>query len=493
MSTSSATPGPAAAGQSSSRFSDFFHWLDHRTGIDKIMRLALHEPIPGGARWSYVFGSGLLFLFMSQAITGVFLAFYYVPSADHAHTTVAYIAKEVNAGSLIRSIHAYGSSAIVIVLIMHVFQTFFFGAYKGKRELLWVAGCVLFTLMLGMSFTGYLLPWDQKAYFATTVGTNIISEVPLVGEFLKRLLRGGTEMGTLTLSRFFVFHVFLLPATIFAALTAHVYLFRKAGPAGPYNEDPIEPKLPSEPFYPKQIIMDLVFAIALLTGLAVLGNLHPMDLGPRANPAETQYLPRPEWYYLPAFQWLKYWQGPTAFIGIVVIPAVLGAMFMGLPFYDRSKTRHPLKRPVGVAVFSAVFLGVVFLGMRSHWDDGADPTIARQLQRQNEEVLKFMEAKFEPELAGASLRSANIALANPLATKGREIFEAQACNSCHGDGGVGSPAGPSLIGFGAKYDRQKVLMMLRIPTLPMKEGGMEALALSDEEFAALLAYMESLH
>ncbi|HUS19609.1 MAG TPA: cytochrome b N-terminal domain-containing protein [Terriglobales bacterium] len=470
----------------------FFHWLDHRTGIDKLMRLALHEPIPGGARWAYVFGSGLLFLFMSQVITGVFLAFYYVPSADHAHTTVAYIAKEVNAGALIRSIHAYGSSAIVIVLIMHVFQTFFFGAYKGKRELLWVAGCVLFALMLGMSFTGYLLPWDQKAYFATTVGTNIISEVPLIGDFLKRLLRGGTEMGTLTLSRFFVFHVFLLPASIFAALTAHVYLFRKAGPAGPYIEDPLEPKLPSEPFYPKQIVMDLIFAIALLTGLAILGNIHPMDLGPRANPAETQYLPRPEWYYLPAFQWLKYWQGPTAVIGIMIIPALLGAMFVGLPFYDKSKTRHPLKRPISISAFAAVFLGVVFLGMRSHWDDNRDPTIAKQMVRQNEEVGKFMALKFEPELAGASLLSANIALANPMANKGKEIFEAQACSSCHGDGGIGTPAGPSLIAIHKKYDHAKILDLLKNPNAAMKAGGMEKVQLTEPEYEALIAHMESL-
>lgn len=469
-----------------------FHWMDHRTGLDTLLRMALDEPIPGGARWAYVFGSGLLFLFLSQVITGVFLAFYYVPSADHAHTTVAYIAKEVNSGALIRSIHAYGSSAIVIVLIMHVFQTFFFGAYKGKRELLWMAGCLLFMLMMGMSFTGYLLPWDQKAYFATTVGTNIISEVPLIGEFLKRLMRGGTEMGTLTLSRFFVFHVFLLPAGIFAMLTAHVYLFRKAGPAGPYNEDPVEPKLPSEPFYPRQVVMDLAFAIALLTGLAILGNIHPMDLGPRANPAETQYLPRPEWYYLPAFQWLKYWQGPTAIIGILVIPAVLGAMFVGLPFYDRSKNRHPLRRPISIAVFSAVFCGVLFLGMRSHFDDARDPSIAKQMVRQHEEVAKFMVTKFEPELAGASLRSENIALANPLAAKGREVFEAQACSSCHGDGGVGTAAGPSLIGVHAKYDKDKMLALLKAPNAKMKAGGMDAVKVSDAEFDSLIAYLENL-
>src|SRR6202521_6450726 len=135
-------------------------WLDRRIGLLSLLHTALDEPIPGGPRLAYVFGSGLLFLFLSQVITGVFLTLYYVPSADHAHTTVAYIAKEVTSGAFLRSIHAYGSSAIIIVLLLHVTQTFLFGSYKGGRQLLWLAGCVLFALMLGMSFTGYLLPWD---------------------------------------------------------------------------------------------------------------------------------------------------------------------------------------------------------------------------------------------------------------------------------------------------------------------------------------------
>src|SRR6202163_3689006 len=187
-------------------------WLNRRTGLDNLLRTALDEPIPGGARFAYIFGSGLLFIFISQIITGIFLALYYVPSADHAHTTVAYITKAVTAGSFLRSLHAYGASAMVVVLFLHLTQTYIYGSYKGRRELLWVSGCVLFALVLGMAFTGYLLPWDQRAYFATAVGTNAVSEIPWMGESIKRLMRGGTEMGTLTISRFFVAHIFLIPA-----------------------------------------------------------------------------------------------------------------------------------------------------------------------------------------------------------------------------------------------------------------------------------------
>src|ERR1700758_1860598 len=226
-------------------------WLNRRTGLDALLRTALYEPVPGGARFAYIFGSGLLFIFISQVITGVFLALYYVPSADHAHTTVAYITKAVTAGSFLRSLHAYGSSAMVIVLLLHLSQTYIYGAYKGRREILWFSGCVLFALVLGMAFTGYLLPWDQKAYFATAVGTNAASEVPLIGESLKRMMRGGTDMGTLTISRFYVAHVFLIPACIFALIASHIFLFRKAGAAGPVTEDPLTPKQRTEPFYPR--------------------------------------------------------------------------------------------------------------------------------------------------------------------------------------------------------------------------------------------------
>src|SRR6202161_2218826 len=170
---------------SARRESGLWGWLNHRTGLDDLLRITLDEPIPGGARFAYIFGSGLLFIFISQVITGVFLALYYVPSADHAHTTVAYITKAVTAGSFLRSLHAYGASAMVVVLFLHLSQTYIYGSYKGRRELLWLSGCVLFGLVLAMAFTGYLLPWDQRAYFATAVGTNAVSEVPMVGESMK--------------------------------------------------------------------------------------------------------------------------------------------------------------------------------------------------------------------------------------------------------------------------------------------------------------------
>ncbi|MGB8801544.1 MAG: cytochrome b N-terminal domain-containing protein [Candidatus Acidiferrales bacterium] len=470
----------------------FRGWLNRRTGLDSLLRSALDEPIPGGARLAYIFGSGLLFIFLSQIITGVFLALYYVPSADHAHTTVAYITKSVTAGSFLRGLHSYGASAMIVVLLLHLSQTYLYGAYKGRRELLWFSGCVLFVLVLGMAFTGYLLPWDQKAYFATAVGTNAASEIPLIGESVKRLMRGGTDMGTLTISRFFVAHVFLIPACIFALVASHLFLFRKAGAAGPFTEDPLEPKQKPEFFYPRQILMDLSLTALLIIGLGCLAFFMPVQLGPPANPADAQYIPRPEWYYLPIFQWLKYWHGAASVIGVLVIPTLLALTVVALPFLDRNVERRPWKRPVAMSAYLFVMCALIGLGLRSKYLDGHDPEIAQQLAKQKAEEVAYMSKPFEPELSSASLAAANAALADPLAAKGKAIFESHYCTACHGEGGVGTAAAPALIGVGAKFSPGQITELLRHPTAKMKAGGMPTPELPPDEMKALVAYVASL-
>jgi ubiquinol-cytochrome c reductase cytochrome b subunit len=470
-----------------------FTWLDRRARLDALLRTALDEPMPGGARFAFVFGSGLLFLFLSQFITGVFLALYYVPSADHAHTTVAYIVKVVGSGSFLRSMHAYGSSAIVVVLILHIGQTFLYGSYKGRRELLWLAGCVLGALMLGMAFTGYLLPWDQKAYFATAVGTNIMSEVPGVGELLKRFVRGGSDMGTLTLSRFFVAHVFLLPAAIFAMVAAHVYLFRAAGAAGPISEDPIEPTAKTEAFYPRQLAMDLAFAMVLVAAIGALAYVMPVELGPKANPADTQYFPRPEWYYRPAFEWLKFWEGSWSIVGVVVVPLLVVSLFAGVPFLDRRLERRPWKRPIAVGLFLAAFGVLVGLGVMSYVDDARAPGVAAQLAKQREEEVRFSNEPFEPEVVRPAVPAAVAApAADPVLARGKSLFDEQSCSACHGEAGAGTEAGPRLAGTGATLGRERLEAILKNPTDRMLEGGMTPLDLPDEDARALVVYLESL-
>jgi ubiquinol-cytochrome c reductase cytochrome b subunit len=484
------------------------NWFERRTGINGLLREVLDEPIPGGARYAYIFGSGLLFVFLSQVITGVFLALYYVPSADHAHTTVAYIAKEVAAGSFLRSLHVYGSSAMVIIVLLHVSQTFLYGSYKGRRELLWLSGTVLFALVLGMAFTGYLLPWDERAYFATAVGTNVPSEIPVVGNAIKELMRGGGELGTLTISRFFVAHFFMIPGLILLTISAHVFLFRKAGPAGPPGEDPFEPKLPTETFYPRQVVMDLGLTLLIIVVLGLLAFFYPAELGPEANPADTQFLPRPEWYYRSLFQWLKLWTGKSAVIGIMVVPLIVTVLFVGLPFIDRRAERRPWKRPIAVGLFSFVFGGLILMGAWSFHADAHDPAVAKQLAFQDQQMKDYMREPFKPErqsapapagpgvnagsvAAGVAGAGSSGAAANPAVEAGQKLFQSHACMACHGPGGAGTPLAPKLAGIGKKYTPEQLLNLFNHPTAAMDKGRMPHFQFTQDDVKDLIAYLDS--
>jgi ubiquinol-cytochrome c reductase cytochrome b subunit len=469
------------------------HWFDERTAVKKLASKVLDEPIPGGARWAYVFGSGLLFIFILQIITGVSLALYYTPTAETAHTSLAYITKQVAGGAFLRSLHSYGSSAMIIVLALHFLQTFVYGSFKGRRELLWISGALLSLLVLGMGFTGYLLPWDQKAYFATAVGTNVAGQVPFLGGYITRILRGGDTIGTLTLSRFYVGHVFLIPAFIFMFVGAHIYLFRKAGPAGPAHEHPVAPKLQTEPFYPRQVLFDMGFALLIIAVLAGLSYLRPVTLGPIANPADSHFLPRPEWYYLPMFEWLKFWEGPGVVIGVVVIPGLVACSLFLMPFLDRRLERKIWRRPIPALAVSIVVFGMVYLGIKSQVDDHEGPT-AKQLARQRDEEKAFSEAPFEPYTKSSAVQAAPaaVAIADPLVSKGKSIFVDRGCSACHGDNGDGTPLAPSLLGVAQKLPQDRLIALLHNPNARMKAGGMPSVDASPEEMNALLAYLKTL-
>jgi ubiquinol-cytochrome c reductase cytochrome b subunit len=299
-------------------------------------------------------------------------------------------------------------------------------------------------------------------------------------------------MGTLTISRFFVAHVFLIPACIFALVASHIFLFRNAGAAGPVTENPYKPTAKSEPFYPRQVLMDLSLTGLLLVGLGAMAFFIAVPLGPAADPANAQYVPRPDWYYLPIFQWLKYWHGAASVVGVLIIPTILALAVIALPFLDRSVERRPWKRPVAMGAYAFVVFGLVGLGLRSEYQDHHDPGVAQQLARQNTEEDEYMRKPFQPDLSSASLVAANVALADPLAGKGKTIFEAQSCNACHGDGGVGTAAAPALVGISAKFPGDQLANLLQHPTAKMTAGAMAAVDLPTDDMKALIAYLESL-
>lgn len=205
-----------------------FPWLDERLGLTGIYKLTLDRLVPK-VNWWFTLGSATLFLFVMQLVTGVMLTVYYVPSPDKAYDSIEYIMTGVAFGWLIRGIHHWGATLMIITVFIHMLRVFFYAAYKFPREITWVTGVILLLSTLGMGFTGYLLPWNQKAYWATTVGTSIAGSVPGVGDFILRALRGGTDLSAVTLARFFAAHIWILPAVIIALIGIHLYLVIRLG------------------------------------------------------------------------------------------------------------------------------------------------------------------------------------------------------------------------------------------------------------------------
>ena len=208
-------------------------WVDERTSLSGGLRWLMFRKVPKGTNWFYTLGSATLFAFLSQAVTGVFLAMYYDPSPIHAYESARYITNEVFLGQFVRGMHKWGATVMMILIFLHMGRVFFYGAYKYPRELTWIIGVVLMILTLVMGFTGYLLPFDQRAYWATIVGVNINGTGPLIGPYLSDFLRGGGEFGATTLSRFYAIHMLLVPGAIIALIGAHLYLVTKLGTTAP--------------------------------------------------------------------------------------------------------------------------------------------------------------------------------------------------------------------------------------------------------------------
>jgi quinol-cytochrome oxidoreductase complex cytochrome b subunit len=211
-------------------------WLDERLGIKTVYDTVLDRDVPK-VNWWFTLGSASLFLLVMQGITGIFLTVYYVPTPDHAADSILYIMNGVDFGWLIRGIHHWGASLMVIFVFMHMLRTFYCAAYKFPRELTWVTGVILLLATLGMGFTGYLLPMNQRAYWATTVGTEIAATVPFIGTFIMRVLRGGTDISAVTLARFFSAHIWILPAVLVLTISIHMYLIVRLGISSIPKED----------------------------------------------------------------------------------------------------------------------------------------------------------------------------------------------------------------------------------------------------------------
>ena len=339
-------------------------WLDDRTGFRKIRKHLLDEPLPAGTGWWFTLGSVLLFGLTVQFVTGIALALYYAPTPDHAWDSVRYITTSVRGGSLLRGLHHWGASVVVVAALAHLVRVVFFGSYRKPREVNWIVGLLLLQVILAFGLTGYLLPWDQRAYWATVVTINISRLTPVAGEMLGAVLRGGPDIGALTLTRWYAAHTLVLPVALISLTIAHLYLMRRHGISGP-----VRPYVSgaSRPFFPYQAARDLTMSIAVGALLTVLAWKGAPALEPPADPTASDYIPRPEWYFLGLFQLLKYFPGKLEVVGALVIPGLVFGWLFLLPWLDRGRSREPHMRRGVLSLFTmglAAMVTLTILGAR---------------------------------------------------------------------------------------------------------------------------------
>jgi len=357
-------------------------WLDVRVGCREVVAQELTGYLlPRNINGWYSLGSVLLFCFALQVVTGILLLVFYVPDADKAFKSVTAIMNEVPFGWLIRLCHAVGSNLMVAVLLLHLLSVLFMGSYKRPRELNWLSGFILLNLTMGISLTGYLLPWSQLSFWATTVATNSVGALPIVGDFLVEFLRGGKLVGPPTLGRFFALHVAVIPLTIGALIGAHLFFLKRTGISTPpfgladtrttWSGDHYryEGHPGGIPFFPNFALHDLT-AIAVYCAVflgVVFFNPYLFFPATAFVPADPYVTPagiKPEWYFLPNYQTLKIF--PSELLGLAVQGAAMTFLAL-LPFLDRGAERHPLKRPLFLAGFVGGILTFIGLMIWGHY------------------------------------------------------------------------------------------------------------------------------
>ena len=440
-------------------------FLDERLPLRRPFRAFLGDPQPPSVGWLHTLGSAVLFLLTVQFLTGGGLLLFYAPTPDQAWESLRYLEEHNQPGALVRGIHIWGASFIIVVAPLHILRVSIAGAYKRPRELNWMLGLVGFLLILVFAFTGSLLPWDQKGYWATRVGTEMISTGPLLGPFLADLLRGGEELGAYTLSRFFALHVFFLPGLLVGVVFLHLYLMRKHKIARDPLSDGKEGR--TIPFYPEQLFRDSMASLVVMVLLLVVAILFPPGLEAGADLSDTAYDPRPEWYFLAHYELLRVVPGPPL-LATVVLPTLIILALLALPLLDRSPSRNWRHRKL--AVFSVVAL---FAGM---YATSAYSKIYHSGERVqiSEEALPLPEGDHPQQMIRA-----------------RQALIHYECINCHRLADQGGLLGPDLSQAGWKFSREHLRQQILDPQASNPDSRMPAFEgkISAQDLEALIEYL----
>jgi ubiquinol-cytochrome c reductase cytochrome b subunit len=457
-------------------------WLENRLHVAQLFQsTAGHKVPPSTNSWFYVFGSGTLLCFVLQIVTGTLLAFVYQPSASQAWASLEYLNNEAFLGWFLRAIHNWGSIFMVAIMSAHLIQTFLFGAYKYPRELTWVSGCFLFLCTLGMAFTGQILRFDQDAYWGLGIGASIMGRVPFIGAQMVHLMLAGSIIAGETLSRFFSLHVFVVPGTIIALLSLHLRLVLTKGineyptPGNVVMKETYETqyeemvKKTGVPFVPNVIGKDLIFSaflIIAITGCAlVFGPAGPS--GP-PNPTLIHTSPKPDFYFLPVFSALSLLPAYMETFLLLVLPVMLIAILILLPFYSGTGEKSYRRRPMAVVV---VMLGLLTLG-----------------------VLAYLGTftPWSPHMEAWSNAATPVAYVqdrSPLELQGAILIQSKQCRNCHSLGGEGGLRGPALDTVATRLTGDQLIRQVIQGSGNMPAYGKN---LSPAEVTALVAFMGTL-
>ena len=458
-------------------------WIDDRLHLSKMFDATAGHPIPASAAsWFYVFGSGTLLCFVIQIITGICLAFIYVPSASDAYASLEYLTFKQPLGWLLRAIHYWGSNFMVAIMTVHIAQVFLFGAFKYPRELTWISGVALLFCTLGMAFTGQVLRFDQDAYWGLGIGAAVMGRVPLIGANLVRLMLGGSIIAGETLSRFFTLHVFLIPGLIIALVSLHLRLVLTKG----INEYPTPGKLVEKdaydeeykallkkegvPFFPNAAGKDLVFAGLVTTGI-VLCAVYFGPKGPIGAPDPTliDTTPRPDFFFLSLFAALALLPAYSETFLLLTAPIVMIVILLALPFISGTGEKSVRRRPVAALSVLVILMALVtlaYLGARSPWSPHMNAWSGDAVPE------KFVKGR------------------SPLELRGAVTLQNKQCRNCHSLGGEGGQRGPALDNVATRLTGGQLVRQV------IQGGGnMPAYGknLSPAEVAALVAFMRTLH
>jgi len=456
---------------------DVWSWIDDRAGVSDALVPIMTHVVPRDARWWYVFGSATLCAFVVQVITGVCLAMVYVPGGGQAYASLQYITNDAFLGSLMRGMHYYGASAMVMLAVVHLTQVYLHAAYKYPREMNWMSGVVILFGVLGMAFTGQLLRWDANGVWSVMVAAEMAGRVPLIGTEIAQFLLGGDTVGGATLTRFYVLHVMILPGIIIAGVTLHMWLVLRHGISEmPKAGDPVDPatykreyierlERTGEPFWPNAAWRDAVFAtcvVVLIVGCAVVFQAPSLDHP--ANPSSIDANPMPDWYFWWYFAILSMLPSSLETWVILGAPAIGFLQLFFLPLFSNRGERAPSRRPWAIAViFAGVtgFLVLTIYGYKKPWSPD------------------FGVESLSGEVVGTT--------EGPVARGGELAFE-KGCLYCHVIDGTGGHRGPTLSVIGDRLTREELIVRINNGgyNMPAFAASLTAVELSD-----LVAFLQT--